>query len=94
MLLCLGAVALLLVAARIWRKRSQRLYNAAVGRCWPSKLSRTAHEDGPPDGGTAENLAGGRIAAAGLTTRGGKPSSDKEPMFSADAEFSDAPQRS
>lgn len=95
MLLCLGAVGLLLVAARIWRKRSRRLYNAAVGRCWPSRLRQ------PPGGGlengageAPEDLAGGHLAVAGLTSRGGKALSDKEPMIGANAELSDAPERS
>ena len=87
---------LIAIAARIWRKRSRRLYSALVGRCWPSKHHRLQE---PKAGGdtmsgdtmSGESLAGGRVGSAGLTARAGKtlvnPSfaaagtPDDEPIF-------------
>lgn len=90
LLLCVAAALLLAVAARVWRKRSRRLYNSVVSKLWPFRAYRlqdSAPSDAPEGG---EGLASSRIAGPGLTARSRTVHvPEKAPMFAG--AHSDAP---
>ena len=82
---------LIAIAARIWRKRSRRLYSALVGRCWPSQHHWLQEPKAGGDTMSGENLAGGRVGGAGLTARKtGAGTPDDEPIFGDKTGYSDS----
>ena len=104
LLLCLGVLAGLALAARIWHRRTRRLVNAVLQRWWPSRASRSEEHARLSEAGAApaesseagELSDGAGLSGAGLTSRAGNRSAkalaEQDPMF-AGHEYSDGATR-